>query len=150
MCLCFGEKTSSFIAGLIIVSMIGCGGSSSRQLAVHRASGTINWNGQPLEGASVQFHPVEPIKLRGSETPLTPGGQSKANGSFDVTTFKAGDGLPPGDYLVTVSCENRTKKDKSGEYPELLPVRYQDPDKSGLKVTIKTGTNKLDAFELKQ
>ena len=144
------HQTSSLISGMALIAILGCGGGSTAKVPVHRTYGTITWNGQPLEGASVQFHSVEPIRVPGIETPLMPGAQSKPNGLFEVTTFKAGDGLPKGEYLVTVSCENRSKKAANGDYPELLPAHYQDPAKSGLKVTIKSGSNKLDAFELKQ
>lgn len=141
---------SYFVIGSLITFVLGCGGAGRPSIAVHRASGSVTWDGKPLEGASVQFHSVEPIKLDGKETPVMPGAQSKSNGSFDVTTFRSGDGLPQGDYLVTVSCENRSTKPKNGDYPELLPAHFQDPNKSGLKVTIKSGTNKLDPFELKK
>lgn len=104
-------------------------------------------NGRPLAGAVLVFHAKE--KKPGPAVP-TPGAVSGDDGRFVVSTYQVGDGLPPGSYRVTVSCEDHTAKKVRDEYPELLPPRYQLPDKSGLEVTIVEGRNELTLPELKR
>ncbi len=107
--------------------------------------GSLTFDGQPLARAVVTLTPVNLPAGTTWEAPGT-GGVTDDNGEFELSTYSHGDGAPEGEYFVMVSCEDRTVARSGGEYPELLPEKYQNPVDSGLKVTIRDGEN--DFLEL--
>ena len=58
--------------------------------------GTVTLDGELLEGASVTFFRAD---IRGRPA----AGVTDESGSFDLTSYQKGDGLPPGDYKVTIT-----------------------------------------------
>jgi hypothetical protein len=126
-----------------------CGQEESGSVPIYPAAGVVTWNGEPLAGAILVFHAKTQLTGPGEEPVPAPGANSQDDGTFAVSTYKPGDGLPEGDYRVTVSCEDRrAEKAKDDDYPELLPARYQNPATSGLSVSIVAGENELPAFDL--
>ncbi|MBI1248503.1 hypothetical protein GC197_11775 [bacterium] len=77
----------ALIVGL--ACLIGCNSSD-----MVPTEGTVTLDGEPLEGASIGFIPVE-----GGRPAV---GHTDAQGRFTITSLKAGDGMPPGEYSVTV------------------------------------------------
>ena len=59
--------------------------------------------------------------------------------SFVMSSYNAFDGVPPGDYVVTVTAPA----------PNKVPDRYARPETSDLKVTVKKGANEF-TLELKK
>src|SRR5262249_18648859 len=102
----------------------------------------------PLPGALLHFHRTDSINGPDGQPVPVSGANSRDDGTFAISTYEPEDGLPEGDYQVTVSCENRAAKKVKDEYPELLPARYQIPEKSGLKISIAPGSNQLQPLEL--
>lgn len=103
-------------------------------------------NGQPAEYANVILIPTDPnSKTRRAY------GVVEADGVFQVSTEKEFDGAEPGEFFVTVSwlIPKNPKLSESEVGPEQLPPKYQDPVKSGLKVTVERKYNQLEPFELK-
>jgi hypothetical protein len=72
--------------------LAGCGGGP-RPVKV---SGTVTLNGQPVEGAMVQFVPV-----KDDGRPAT--GITNADGGFSLTTVENLDGAMPGTYKVVIT-----------------------------------------------
>jgi len=132
---------------LVTTAMIvaGCGGAKPRvgELSVYPVHGTVEYLGEPLEAAVVTLIPVDQTKKQ----PATQG-VTDESGEFTLSTYNVNDGSPAGTFFVTVSCENKNGKRVAGEFPELLPERYQSPLASGLKITIEDGDNELEAFKL--
>jgi len=74
--------------------LAGCGGGADRPAMVP-VSGTVNYNGSPVEGATVTF---------ASETsPRSSTGETDSSGKFRLTTFDTNDGAPAGEYIVTIT-----------------------------------------------
>ena len=69
---------------------------------LYTVSGTVTYNGQPVEGASVQF-----VKVGGSRSSRA---TTDAEGRYKLGTYEDGDGAPAGEYVVIV-----TKREKSTE-----------------------------------
>ena len=79
-------------------------------------------------------------------------GEVDEDGTFTLTTFVAGDGAPAGEYAVTITWPLPTPPDAPpGDPPpgDRLKNRYNHPQKSAWKVTIREEDNDLPAFELK-
>ena len=74
--------------------LTGCGGGADRPAMVP-VSGTVNYNGSPVEGATVTF--AAGTSSRSSN------GVSDSSGKFKLTTFDTNDGAPVGEYVVTIA-----------------------------------------------
>jgi hypothetical protein len=88
-----------FLLGCILVAataMSGCG--KGRTVKV---SGIVKLDGQPVEGAMVQFIPVDPEKGRVAS------GRTGSDGKFRLTTTNPNDGAIPGEYKVLVTFEEQ-------------------------------------------
>jgi hypothetical protein len=89
----------------ILLLLVGCGGSDFDAPTTHPVTGTVTYNGAPVEGAIVQFVPS-----------LAEGGPSPASGKTDAagmyklrTTFTPSveeDGAMEGSYAVIVQKIN--------------------------------------------
>jgi hypothetical protein len=131
----------------------GCGSDkpAENELKTFPVTGQIHYGSEPIPDATLAFHPVEP--LPSDKLEAIPRAKVDKDGNFTVTTYRAGDGAPPGEYLVTVSWQGPLDgvDDEGGrdnKLPELLPQKYQDPEKSGLRVQITEGDNELPPFEI--
>lgn len=144
----------------------GCSGEGSDRVPVYPVSGTVTQNGEPVPDAQVAFVPVGEGK--------TATGNTASDGTYELTTYAAGDGAPAGNYKVRITKMARPPEGSSppadsgdedveltenesyvppgagsGEpdwTPEnLLPEQYADPDESGLTATVEPdGENTFD------
>jgi hypothetical protein len=117
-----------------------CGGNPR----TYKVQGKVLYENKPAAGAVVTFHRAD-----GDKT-IMPNGVVKEDGTFELTTFALGDGVPAGDYKVTFFWERKTGKQTGDDDPgvQILPTRYLKPDTSGVTVTITKATTTLDPFLL--
>jgi hypothetical protein len=107
-----------------------------------RVRGTVTVKGQPLTKGTITFVPTDE-KHPNATSLIGP------DGSYNLQTREPGDGAELGDYRVVVSGvaneeildyipkgKVKAKADKSG-----ISAKYQDPEQSGLKATVKSGQN---------
>jgi hypothetical protein len=73
---------------------LGCGSETGLEGLVE-VSGLITYDGKPVEAATVAFVPEGEGRAAS--------GMTDADGKFQLTTLKPGDGARPGRYKVTVS-----------------------------------------------
>lgn len=73
---------------------IGCGRKTGVEGLV-KVSGTVNFQGNPVEGATVMFAPDGGGRAAS--------GRTDATGKFQLTTLNPNDGALPGKYKVSVS-----------------------------------------------
>jgi hypothetical protein len=134
-------------AALATVFAIGCGDSGPERIPVFPAEGKVVFNGQPVTGALVVLHPANPTDPK----TLSARAQTEKDGTFKLSTYDTGDGVPSGEYTVTVEWRKLIQKD--GEFkpgPNVLPAKYSQPTTSDLKVRIAEGPNVLEPFTLKR
>lgn len=143
----------SVVLPLAMLAVVGCGSSGPRvQLVV----GKVMLDGKPVANASVGFSPVSPGKG------MPAAGTTDEAGVFRLTTFgggKAEKGAVAGDYVVTI-----TKTEAIGEYPTyveggpvpppfnpkiryVVPRPYAESATSGLRATVKPGSNSDASFQ---
>jgi hypothetical protein len=130
---------------LIVVALVGCGGSDKPKLAP--VTGVVTLDGQPIEGAAVMFMPTA------GGRPAH--GSTDAHGRFELMTFKTGDGALVGEHRVSVtkmklSGVTTTDDGLSGttdptaiKQEWLTPEKYASPETSGLTATVKKGMDEL-------
>jgi hypothetical protein len=149
-------KRGPWAAGLaalaVGLALSGCGGQGPVKV-----TGTLTLNGQPVEGAMVQFFPA-----KDGGRPAT--GTTQADGSFRLTTVENYDGAMPGEYKVVITY-NPPVESAPGENTEhamraamaaqaqqkksrpkyVIPRIYTDPTQTPLTQTVPTnGPVKID------
>ena len=81
-----------FVLATIAV-LIGC--SSNEHPELRPVSGTVTYNGEPLDDAIVAFYNENSSRLAS--------GHTDADGKFFLTSYKQNDGAIPGDHTVMVT-----------------------------------------------
>lgn len=128
-----------FIIGLLVS---GCGGSADNGPQVASVTGTVQFNGKPLEEGTIVFHPTSGRSASG----FIKGGKI-----IEVTTITKGDGAPVGNNKVTVFSTKPDPKDASGMGTiSLIPKKYNDVKKSGLNAIVKSNAENTLTFDLKK
>ena len=136
---------------LTVALLTGCGKKDDKEVPeTAPVSGTVTYNGNAVEGATVTLQPAA------GSTDLKPAtGTTDASGNFTVQTFVSGAdfaaGAMPGDYAVTVTKQSGTtmtpeqmlEAGQPGATPDEpaseLPEKYSDPSTSGLTATVGPG-----------
>jgi 3',5'-cyclic AMP phosphodiesterase CpdA len=107
--------------------------------------GRVYYNGKPAAGARVVFYYLDTRNNR-----YRAGGDALVDeeGGFTLSTYRANDGAPPGDYQVAISWRDRPNPAERGDGHNKLPAKYANPQTSGLSVGVKAGSNDF-LFDLK-
>lgn len=126
---------------IVILLIAGCGPSG--RSALGKVTGTVTYNGEPLDGAQIVFH--NPAGRAAT-------GQVVKGSIVGVTTYDVlNDGAPVGTLVVTIHptrprevVELRTPdKNPPKAHMPSLPRRYSDPLTSKLTADIQSGTNEV-------
>ena len=131
--------SATVVLVLAILLTPGCSGNPSTETV----TGSLDYQGKPLQGAMVSFTPVE------GGHPAT--GETDSEGNYSLTTFKAGDGAVPGEYVVTV--QKLLADEKGGVYAEhrlVTPDRYANASSSDLRAKVTSGESNEFSFTLKK
>jgi hypothetical protein len=85
------------------------------------------------------------------ESPLkfNPRGSTNEKGEFEITTYIAGDGAPPGDYDITIEHLTLSVRDKDWVGPDKFNNLYNHPEAAEFHVSVVDKPVELPAFELK-
>ena len=153
------------LAGLCVCA--GCGGSGGLE-GLTNVTGTVTYQGKPVEGATVAFTPEGQGRAAS--------GRTDASGKFSLTTLNANDGAVPGKYKVAVAkVENLdaaaqiTAEDmakmvaggqgapagptprsgaKQGGMKHHVPEKYENAETSGLTADVTDGGPNDFKFDL--
>ena len=117
-------------AAVFLFSCLGCGGGTT-----FPAGGRVTFpNGSPLAGGAVEFRSLE------HEPPVGARGVIREDGTFQLTTYRPGDGAVEGEHQALV-VPKRPAGDQwdevriSGQAP-IIDSKYQSFDTSGLTFTV--------------
>jgi hypothetical protein len=131
------------LAASVAAGAIGCGGSGLPCLPVYRVTGKVLLaDGKPLPGGFISFVPKNGL-------PLTPSASIGPDGTFSVVTGGSGEGAPAGEYKVRVESPEFQRADPRSRKRALIPPKYTDEDSSGLIITVRAESNRLDPILLK-
>ena len=146
------------IAAAATLSVLGCGASGP---ATHAVTGTVTYQGSPVEGATVGFSPAAG-EVRSAV------GVTDSQGKYQLTTFEQDDGAMEGTYRVRVFKYDRDPVQvemdldgvgQSDEMPDdyvpeaatevaaptnLLPQKFSNPATTPLEFTVEKGDNTFD------
>ena len=130
---------------LIACVLAGCGGGENLSLAP--VSGVIKLNGEPLEGATVTFTPLETTE-RNAPTSF---GRTDSEGRYTLETNTEDKGAYIGKHRVTIVKEQGGDVDDTDdsiiEFKREIPPEYNDESTLRFEVT-NDGTDEAN-FDLK-
>ena len=128
---CFALVIWSAISFCLLAS--GCG-ETNDQLPVVPVKGVLIFQGKPLDNALVTFHSTDQTQGKITSGRAT----TKRDGSFELSTYNANDGIPEGDYAVTIECFRLRGGNGSWEPgPNILPPKYSNPQTSEIKLSVR-------------
>ncbi len=122
------------LCGLIAVVTCGCGDPDRAQVSGR----VVRTDGTPVVGARVIF--------RSPATGKCANGLTNDIGEYSLGVMKKGDGIPSGEYVVTVVEDLGNWENPK---PATIHPNYRHPDRSGLKATLTPGTSLTYDLELK-
>lgn len=134
---------TALLAALVLAGT-GCGSDGPVK---GRVSGTVSYQGKPLETGTVTFIATDG-KNPNATGPITSGGR------YTLQTQEPGDGAVVGDYKVVISDIDSEQLNTAlpGEPVKppksAIPKKYLDPNESGLTAKVESGSNSVD-FDLK-
>jgi hypothetical protein len=113
------------VAGLLLLGAIGCGPK------LYPARGTVTYpDGSPVTEGLVVF------ESKDQEKTTTARGEIRSDGSFELATFKPGDGARPGKYRVLVAPKfDPNAVDRPSKKPP-FHSRYGEFKTSGLELDV--------------
>ena len=113
---------------LLLVVFGGCGGNTpSVSVSTTPVKGKVTYKGQPLTGGTISFEPEN----SGREA----FGDIKSDGTFELTTYKPGDGAVVGSCRVQVVNPGKAGK-------QAVPGKFKNYSSS--KITVDVTTDKSD------
>jgi hypothetical protein len=146
-----GNSMQLALLGAMLLVAAGCGtAQDSNRLPVYPATGKISVKGSAPEGAYIALYSKTKIKAPNGQE-VVPTAQVKPDGTFELSSYAAGDGAPPGEYIVTVQW-HKTIKPVGGDPtlgPNLVPTQYSKPQTSPVVVTIAEQPNELKTIVIK-
>ncbi|MBI1249442.1 hypothetical protein GC197_16575 [bacterium] len=139
------------LVGFALAALLGCSSGQSTlpegAPPVYDVSGTVTYNGSPLSDAIVVFAPKNG-NVSGSA-------HTNSEGKFVAQAYPPTNGIPEGDYQVTVSKTESVEV--TGGDPDnvqtktnyLIPKKFGQPQTSGLTLTVTKDGKDDVLFELK-
>lgn len=126
----------------------GCSNGKLTPPATVPVSGSVTYNGKPVPGVRVKFHP----QFKMGKVDFIPYGETGADGKYVLNTGKPGNGAPKGVYLVTLEIPYTDVDPKDGLEAELdrLKGAYNDPNMSEWTITLKDGDNVIEPFQIQK
>src|SRR5262245_51183411 len=142
-------RTSVRLAALAVFVSVVVGCTGDGQLKVYPVTGQVLYNGEPLKGVDVAFHPTDPK----NDTGYPPHATTDENGKFVLMTYVKDDGAPAGEFRVAIAfavekAGGDEGSDQSVRLAFQVPEKYQRKETSGITVTIKPESNTLEPFKL--
>ncbi len=99
-------------------------------------TGEVYVDGHPVAQLQVTCHDVNGLD---TEEPTLSSTQTDVEGKFAISTYKSGDGVPEGEYVLTFMWGKLNLISKSYGGPDKLNGRYLNPQTSEYRVTVEAG-----------
>lgn len=129
------ERIVGLLLVVVAVSCLGCSGEDPNRKETVPVSGQVTVKGEAAEGVMLTFVPVGGID---KAQPTVTTALTDKDGKFKASTYDVGDGVPLGDYTVTIKWPKLNKMSMAFE-GDLLKGKYDDPQKSPYELTVVSG-----------
>ncbi len=117
---------------LLAMALAGCGEGFPDTVSVR---GRVRYQGKPVSQGTVTFHPAT---LQGATLHRPAVGMLEDDGTYRVQTFRRGDGVMPGNYVVVIRSFTGGPTEAEPDRPRnwLIPEKYGSAATSDLTATI--------------
>jgi len=133
------------LSAFALIAILGCGSPNATVPGLIKTQGRIASGNKPAAGAILIFHATATVAGQ-----LPPRAKVGLDGAFTVLSADGSDGIPEGDYAVTVVW--RSGSGENGEDGRsLVGDKYAHPATTPLKAVVRPGPNGvcvLTAFTL--
>jgi hypothetical protein len=111
---------------------------------VHPVRGKVTFDGAPAAGAQVAYWLPDAKDKEGKKATRVSDAWVEADGTYAMSAYAAFDGLPEGEYKVTVTLREPFFEPSGKLGKNLLPEKYASHQTSDLSAKVKTGKNEFD------
>ncbi len=117
---------------ITLVALAGCGEGIPDTV---RVRGRVTYQGKPLSQGTITFHPAAPP---GEQLYRPAVGVLAEDGTYQLQTFRHGDGIMPGEYAVVIEGDEGGPTAEDPDRPQkwLIPHKYGNPATSNLTAII--------------
>ena len=125
---------------------VGCGEKGPPRKETYPVTGQVYVDGEPVEYLAVTCHDTQGMD---AVMPTTSSAFTAQDGTFSISTYESGDGIPEGEYVLTFMWGQMNRL--SGAYggPDKLKNRYTDPTRSEFRLSVEPGKrNDLGRIDL--
>ena len=130
---------------LSVAAGCGCRPDGPPRKETFRVTGKVTVDGQaPPTPVQIEAHNVAGMD---AQMPTLSQCETNPDGTFEITTYVTGDGVPAGDYQLTFTCSEFNAMSRSYG-PDKLNKRYSNPKTSEIKFTIKDQSVDLGEIKL--
>jgi hypothetical protein len=119
---------------MVLVGLAGTCSCSGRKAVFPVRGQVLDAKKNPAVGAMLIFHP----KPEDPKDPSRPVGTADENGNFTLTTYRARDGAPAGEYVITIIWPGKKTTPFDHPNPDQLGGRYADEVKSTIRFTVES------------
>jgi len=126
------------IFGVICLAiLLGCSEDAS-PIPLSKVTGIVTYKGAKLPKGTVSFMPLTGTNTSSGDV---------VGGNFSLSTFTKGDGVPPGEYKVTITSWEKLPEMGTEGVPA-IPKKYFDVNKSGLTAKVSSDKSQTINFDL--
>lgn len=136
------------VLALGLIGLLAAAGCGDKGPKINVVNGSVNVDSKPAAGVMVVFCPVNaPPEIQR----MRPFGITQADGKFQLTAAKKGDGAPTGQFKVLFQWPTSANDTGAGVQlgADRFQGRFMNLEKTQFTVDIKPGENDLPPFELK-
>ena len=144
------------VVAAVLIAIVGCGPSG--QVKVYPVKGLVKFEGKPMVGGgAISFVPVS------EQAGKTAGGIIKPDGTYELTTYRDGDGSMTGEFRVAIFQETAQEQvaTPDGTAPvaaakpdvpqaDRIPLVYMNDRETPLKANVEAKTVNEINFDLKR
>lgn len=125
------------LLALLCLVLSSCGEPEPYRKPTYPVTGKVTVDGA-APGSAIQVF-CENVGGMDEQHPTYSQSETKEDGSFAISTYESGDGVPAGDYVITFVWQDFNLMSRQYGGPDKLNKRYNDPKTSEFKVTVKEG-----------
>jgi len=126
------------------LTIVGCKKEFPETVAVR---GAVSYQGKPVPKGTITFHP-----LHGEGGLYRPAvGVIASDGTYQLQSFRRGDGIMPGEYVVVIESYEGGPTAEETNRPRkwLIPEKYGAPASSDLRATISADAQQPLVFDFR-
>jgi hypothetical protein len=128
------ERRAIFV--MVMLCLGSCGKQDGNRKETTGLTGQVLVDGAPVENLLIGCHDLNGLD---KQNPTLSSASTDKEGKFRISTYKDGDGVPEGDYVLTFAWQEMNFMTMRPAGPDKLNDRYRDPANSKIKISVKKG-----------